>query len=724
MRKVFKIYIRDLKTIIKSPAAVIIVLGLCFLPSLYAWINIAASWNPYANTGNLPIAVVNNDEGTVFNGKNINVGSQIIEQLKTNKSINWQFVDPWQANYGLNEGKYYALIEIPPTYSKGLVSLTSVSPNKPYITYRVNQKLNAIASKIANAAKNNLAANVKSNFVSTVNKQAFETLNSVSKELDENKTNVLQLKDTVSQANGDIKEVRKFIGEANTNSEAFQKYLSDLKTKLPKITERINGLQKTTESSRDLVLSTKETVTKTSSDLNNDIIQLQSINQQFQSLLSSLKTINNGTSNENMLKMIDQLISLNDSLSKIVDTNVKDLQAIDSLNLIKQANSSKAISTLIDSLNTLKTLIASENVTLTQLKTAVNSNASKEIINSQIDQVSTLSNQITTQTITASNSFYSSVMPVLNSISDSLVLSLSSLNSLLESSKIIVPQLDALANFGLSTSKISVEQANELNAKLAGIQLKLDQLTPTMNDLNDKNLTEIINLMKMNPDKIASFLSSPIDVKQEEVYHAGIFGVGLTPFYSVLAIWVGALLSCALLSVECKDFEDGTKLSLKEKHFGKMLLFLNISLIQSTIITLGDIYILGVVPANMALMMAFSVLSSITFTIIIFTLVSLLGNIGKAIAVVVMVFQIAGAGGIYPIQTNPEIFGLLQPLWPFTYAINGYREAIAGPVWTRVYINVDALCIFMVAFLLLVVLKKPLHKINEFIEHKFKEAGI
>ena len=201
-------------------------------------------------------------------------------------------------------------------------------------------------------------------------------------------------------------------------------------------------------------------------------------------------------------------------------------------------------------------------------------------------------------------------------------------------------------------------------------------------------------------------------------------GVGLTPFYTVLAIWVGALLSCALLTVECEDRINGVKLDLRQKHFGKMLLFLLLSFIQSTIITLGDVLVLGVKPANFALMFGVSVLTSITFTVIIFTLVSIWGNIGKALAVVMMVFQIAGAGGVYPIQTNPEIFGMLEPLWPFTYAINFFREAIAGPVWGNVIYNFKSMLLFLVLFLLLVVLKKPFHKINMIIEHKFKEAQI
>ena len=123
---IFLIFAHDVKTIFKNFATTCIILGLAFLPSLYAWINIYASWDPYANTGNLPVAIVSNDQGAVYNGKVVNVGTEIVKELKKNKSIGWVFVDEWQANYGLNEGKYYALIEIPNNFSSRLLTLIRI----------------------------------------------------------------------------------------------------------------------------------------------------------------------------------------------------------------------------------------------------------------------------------------------------------------------------------------------------------------------------------------------------------------------------------------------------------------------------------------------------------------------------------------------------------------------------------------------------------------------
>lgn len=722
MKKLFGIFIRDIKNIAVNPAAIVIVLGLCILPSLYAWINIKACWNPYANTGNLPIAIINEDEGAVLNGKNINVGDQVVDKLKNNKTIDWIFVDQWQGNYGLNEGKYYALIEIPNNFSEGLVSLASTNPKKPNIIYKSNEKLNAIAAKITNAVKEKFANDLKSEFVGAVNRESINTLNSIVDNPDKQKAQIIQFKETLDEANNNIADIKKYIGEANSNSLGLQNYLGNVQNNLPKVTEQINSLQQATESSKTLVSDTSQTISSTASTLNNDMVQAQSINNRIQTLLQQIKDTNNSaaslTNSKDITNNINDLSNLNDSLDKTIGTDIRFLQSI------AERSNNNNLSNMINSLNSLDGLIKTEENNLNQLKTIIGNKADEKSLNDKIDKISEENNEISNNITSNSNDFYVNVLPVLNNMRDNLNTNLDDVNSVLESTKVIVPQLNALAKYGIATSKLSVNQANQLNDKLSDIQNQLNELTSKMKAINGDNLNDIVKILQMNPNKLSSFISSPLDVKEVDVYGEGIFGVGLTPFYTVLAIWVGALLLCALLTTECKNFEGKRKLNFVQKHFGKMLLFLLIALIQAAVVTLGDKYILGVNPKNMVLMMEFALVSSVTFTIIIFTLVSLMGNVGKAIAVVMMVFQIAGAGGIYPIQTNPKIFGVLEPLWPFTYAINGFREAIAGPIWSNVQKNFIALGYFIIIFLLLAILKPIFHKVTEFMEHKFKQSGL
>lgn len=711
----FRIFKRDLLKIKRNYAAIIIVIGLCIIPSLYAWINIYACWNPYANTSNLPVAVVNKDEGAVVNSKEINVGDQVIENLKENNSIKWEMIDEWQANNALNQGTYYAIIEIPENFSSGLVSLTTNNPKKPSIVYKVNEKANAIATKITSVAKDKLTKEIKSNFIQTINSEAFSALNNLGLHLDNNRSKVLYIKDVISTGIVNLESIQDYINTSAENSEDLKEYINSMKNDLPIITEQINDLQRATELSKDLVNENKNSLNTINNDINSSIIDLQTLSKKIDNSLDNMK-LSSATKDE-INKKLDEVYNYIDKMKSIINV------LIEEINKINENINNGYLNKLVDKLNNLKDILNDQENSINELKKLVG-NGTEEDINKKIDAIIKANDEVMNNIVTISNDYYRNNSNIINNISEEYANNLDSLNSILETSKIIVPQLNALANYGIASNNEAIEDAEKLSNKIADIQKNVLELDSKLENLNDESLNQIIELLTKDSSEIADFISSPITVSEVDVYGEGIFGVGLTPFYSVLAIWVGALLTGALLTTNCEDFEAGKQPNMLQRHFGKMLLFLSISLIQSFIVILGDWLILKVPVYNVPLLFGLAMLTSITFTLIIFTLVSILGNVGKAIAVIIMVFQIAGAGGIYPIQTNPEIFGMLYPLWPFTYSINSFREAISGPVWENVFTSVRALLIYCLIFIIIAVLKKPFHKLTHFMEHKFEEANL
>lgn len=340
------------------------------------------------------------------------------------------------------------------------------------------------------------------------------------------KAKILQMKDTVTQAGNNIEGIKGFIIKANSNSESLQSYLNSVKNTLPKITEQIDSLQNATEANKSLVLSTKQSINKTATDINNDLIQFQAINQQTQLLLSTLKQMNTTSSTSNLINIINELSNPLSSSNNLIDADIKSLESIN------QSYQNNQMTNLISLLEGLKGLITDEETKITALKTLLNNGASKESISSLIDQISALTNEISNDLVNISNAFYSVGLKVLNNLSDNLTGSLNNTSAILESTKVIVPQLNALANYGIASSKLSVKEADDLSNKLSTLQDELNILSEKMKDLNEKNLDAIINLMKMSPDKIANFLSSPIDVKEVDIYNMETFGVGLTPFYT------------------------------------------------------------------------------------------------------------------------------------------------------------------------------------------------
>ncbi len=719
IKPVFLIFSHDVKTIFKNRYTVMIILGLCFLPSLYAWINIYACWDPYSKTGNLPVAIVNLDEGTVYNGKVVNVGDSVIEEVRKNDSIGWDFVDEWQANYGLNQGKYYALIEIPANFSRQLTTLTTTTPQKPVIIYRVNEKLNSIATKITDAAKNKLVDNIKTNFVKSVTTEAINTLKN---EMDGSNVDVSKLSgitDTFSQMNSDIAKLKQYISDTNTDSEKFQSFVDECSQKLPKVNDQIGSLQKILQADKALAQTTEKTIVSVSTDLNTDISQLTILNSYNQQLISLMKQANSNSLESDTVSVMRNCSSICMSTDIMLKADAQNLADI---------NSSYNLSSLTlaeDSLKYMDKLVLSEEEALNEQIPILSGDSSQTSIDAALNSLYGLSTEISSHIMTLSGQIQNNAIPTLNNLVSEFDIQLDDVGTIAEINRALVPQLSALDVFSNASGKLTVSQMGQMSDSLTAIQDSLNALITKINGISNEDLDYIVDTVENHPDEIAEFISSPITVKEVDVYSTTTFGVGLTPFYTVLAIWIGALLSCALLAVNCRQkVIESFTLNWWQKHFGKMILFLSLSLIQSAVITLGDVFILGVVPADFPLMLGLTALTSITFTVIIFTLVALFGNVGKAIIVVMMVFQIAGAGGIYPIQTNPAIFGVLEPLWPFTYAINYFREAIAGPVQSSVDFNVKAMLIFTGVFLFLGVLQKIIYIIKEKIEDIYEETNI
>ena len=716
---VFQVFAHDVKKICKNPSAFFVILGLCVLPCLYAWVNIYAFWDPYSKTGELPIAIVNNDQGAVFNGTPTNIGESVIDALHDNDTIDWKFVDSWQGNYGLYQGKYYAMIEIPQNFTQGLLSITSTAPQKPVVTYKINEKLNAIASKIATVAQTKLLQSIESNFVKTVSEEALNQLHLETEKLNLDDGKLNDMKASFTQASVDIKKLRDHISDSTAKAEDFQRYLSQSPAALTALSQQIEAMQAVTQANQDLTDHTRQTVQSIASDLNYDINQLQTLDTLNQRLLAQLQSVQDNTLDDDTIGTMEQTKDILRSLSVILAADQ------DNINTLENVFPLSGLKLLSASLGYVRELVQQELTALDAQLPLLKADASDSALSAALDALSQVSGQLTGKVQTLSTAYYAESAPLLNSLLKELDLHLQSIRDILALNQALVPQLNALATYGGASSALSMEQANHLNQMLEELQSKLDQLENKMDELqNSENVQDLLDMFENRPSAISDFLSSPIVVEKSNVFEELTFGEGLTPFYTVLAIWVGALLSCALLSVESEPKLNEKNLSFRQRHFGKMLLFLLLSLIQSTLITLGNILFLGVNPANLPLMLGTGALCSVTFVVIIFTLVSLFGNVGKGIAAVMMVLQIAGSGGIYPVQTNPAIFGKLHLLWPFTYAINNFREAIAGPIWPNVTKNIWAMLFFILAFLLFSALKKPLHNLNIVMKKKFEEAEI
>lgn len=195
MKAIWKIFITDLKNIGTNWVAMVLIGGLIILPSLYAWFNIAASWDPYGNTDQIPIGIVNEDEGATVRDQEIHAGDEVVKSLKENRSLDWKFVDREKAMDKLEYGDYFAVIVIPKNFSESLGTVISDQPEKADVEYYVNEKINAIAPKITEKGASAIVEQVTSNFISTVNEIIFEIFNDLGVEIEKNLPDIEKFED-------------------------------------------------------------------------------------------------------------------------------------------------------------------------------------------------------------------------------------------------------------------------------------------------------------------------------------------------------------------------------------------------------------------------------------------------------------------------------------------------------------------------------------------------
>ncbi|GAF36936.1 YhgE/Pip family protein [Lentilactobacillus farraginis] len=276
-------------------------------------------------------------------------------------------------------------------------------------------------------------------------------------------------------------------------------------------------------------------------------------------------------------------------------------------------------------------------------------------------------------------------------------------------------------------------QGNRLVATTSG---KLEnQLLAYKNDIvaisnklkltSDDNIADIITVLQSNPDLMGSALAQPFTVKNEDIYKVNSFGAAFAPTYIALSIWVGCTMLVAVLKTKVPKLAKFRGLSVREEYLGKLLTFGTLSLVQTLVILLSAVLILRIHVASFFLLLMVGLLSSMTFTIIVYTMAALFGNLGKAFIVMLMAVQLAGSGAMYPVQLNPLLFRIFQPLFPFAYSVGGFREAIGGANMGTVVIDFFVLiCMSLIMLTVGLSTKKPLKKYTDRLLDDFKKTGM
>ncbi|ACA53813.1 YhgE/Pip domain-containing protein [Clostridium botulinum] len=717
MKNIFKIYKRDLKNIITNWVAIVVMLGLMILPSLYAWFNIKSSWDPYSNTKSISVAVVNKDKAAFFKGQSINVGEELVNKLKINKNIGWKFVDEKEAENGVKYGKYYASIIIPEDFSYKILSITRDKQEKPTLIYSVNEKSNAVAPKITSKGVTTIQSEVTKTFVKTVNGIIFEMFNKLGIELEKGKPKLKDLMNMIFYVNDKIPEINASIDKLEKGAITLEEFIEKINKDIPLIKDTINRALSAGDKTKLFLSKSKEGINNVAPYIKQDLIIARKINSTAEVLIKEgvdLIGKNSSKARENLLSSKDKLTNVKEILNSILE-------------LIDIINKDKKNIIMNDFENNIKDMKERVNNKIENINTVISSIDRGEKVSVEVlNRLNNKANGIDSILEKTIEDFNPKIVPAINNVLNDLIVVADNTIQLLKNANENLPGATELLDKGYTGAEKGIKGIKILKSNLPSIEKSIGEVSNKLKTLDDdERLNEIIKLMKSNAKIESDFISNPVEIKENRIYPIPNYGSAMAPFFTTLSLWVGALILVSILSVEVKDIKGAKKLKVHEKYFGRYFTFMTIAIFQALIVSLGDIYLLKVYVSNKSIFILFSIFISIIFSMIIYTLVSVFGNVGKALGVILLVLQISASGGTFPIEVTPGFFQRINPLLPFTYAVSGMREAVGGVIEGILLRDIIILLIyFTLSILLALLLKKKLEKINKNFVKKFKESGL
>lgn len=716
MRNVWLIFKGDMQRCFGNIIGIIVLMGLAIVPTLYAWFNIAACWEPYGNTGNLKVAVVNEDEG--YQGDllpaEVNLGSTVVDQLRGNNSFDWQFVDSNEAMDGVESGRFYASLVIPKNFSDSMMTLFSDNPKHAKILYYTNEKENPIAPRITDLGASSIESGVSEQFVSTVNQVAIGTVSDLLNYLDSDK-----VRDAGSSL---TKNVGAAANELDATSDQVRSYAS--------LMGSLSSLVSTTSTSLDAVGDSSQKSEEA----------LKSIRDSLDSTKSSSAAIS-GAVNETLKQSGNSL----DTLSKQADTafdkvaDKSDDAASELADMASQARTRAdgyaglasslgqilgknhtAVTQLNQTADDLRDLAKTLDSTASTLSSATSSaSSSKAEIDDKIDAARTSAKK-------AQASYESQLQDKLTQVGDSL-------SQVQTSSKNLSDQLDKTVDDLSDASGSLTDQLNGVKKDLGSTADGLDKAAKHLRSSNKDlkaafasgDLKKVQDVIGGDTTSLADYLASPVKMNRQAVYGIGNYGSSMAPFYTCLSLWVAAIVFIVIMRTDMGEERRKEYQNLKpyQEYLGRFGIFALLSLAQSTLLCLGDLYFMNIQCEHPFLFLVSGWVIGLSFMVIVYTLVISFGNVGKALSVITLVMQVAGSGGIFPIQMEGQLFQTLYPFLPFIYAMRAMQSCIAGIFGNEYVVSLLIVAAFTIPFWLLgLVLRNPTIRLMHKLKTKMEET--
>lgn len=676
MKNVLRVLKRDFLRILKAPASIVVVLALIVLPSLYTWFNVVGFWNPYGNTGNLRVCVVNEDAGSSSDLTGaINLGDMVVGQLHDNDQLGWDFVDYDTAMEAVKSGHAYAAFVLPRDFSADLLTLLSGDFQQPQLEYYVNEKMNPVSPKITDTGANTLDTTINSTFVATVAKTVTDALGEevgvAQGKIDDAHTNALagvdKAQQSISGARDSVQGLRDAADQSQTKVADAASLLSDADEVLGDLSGQMLIVQ-------SLMGTTQTDVSKLTSGLmgamdSGSIFLSQSAAKVNTAIGGAAGSVTEAQGRvDGAIAQCNAMVSASQAVVAQMEALVVQMDDNDP----NKASLEKAIERLKQSnTNASRSLSELSDMSADMGRVAESVSSASDSVNTAVQ--TTISNADSYRRTLSSDTF-----PAINAGVGNLNVAVGNLAAAASAQRVLVDQAISLTGQLSETLATARSALDQTDGVLADLQTSIDTVKTDLVAL--KTSTAITDFFgdgtTIDAEKVASFMQSPTEVKTEYLFPLNAYGSGMAPLFINMSLWIGVFMLMVIMRIEVDD--EGIKnLTAAQRYIARYLFFGGMVSLQAIVCCVGCLAI-GVQCESVALFLLTAVLASLTYLAIQLTLSTTLQHIGKGICVILIFVQIPGATGLYPIEMTSPFFQFIYPFFPFTYGINALRETIAG----------------------------------------------
>ena len=735
MRNIIAILKRDLSRIRGSVVALIVAVGLVIVPTLYAWFNIAGSWDPYGNTGNLKVAVANSDDGYMSDliPVRVNIGDTVVSALRENDQLDWRFVSESDAVEGVRSGEYYAAVVIPENFSSRMMTVFSSDAEHAEIVYYENQKANAIAPRVTDKAASTVRQQIDETFAKTISDVGLATTSSLLEFMDGDQIaayagnlsgTLAGAITTLRDASGSVDEFAGLLqsstglldstsdllasaGTANKDAEAL---VSDAKTGLSGMHDALDAAvaainQSLKDSAGDYDAAAKaidEAFGAADAHVSLTVTQLRDASADVAKRASDMRDVQ-----DNILA-VERDVEGSDLPEKLKAELVQKIDIV--ANAVGNvANQQELLAKhLSDAAASLETGAADARAKAQAVKDGI-AEAKGSIGGVKDSYNATLKQQI--------GDLSDAVADVARRGSDMADDLGATVTDLSHAASALSDDLAGAHEVLAGASADLVSAADDLQRLKEGLDTAV-----TSGDLD-----RVRELIGSDPEALADALAAPVALDRQAVYHIKNYGSAMAPFYTTLSIWVAGIVLAAMLkaNVDEADVKALGNPRLHELYLGRYAFFALLAFAQATLVCAGDLLFFGIQCEHPFQFMLVGWLAGFVFSNMIYTLTVSFGDIGKAIAVVLLVMQVAGSGGTFPIEMTADFFQAVYPFLPFTHAINAMHAAMAGAYGMEFWIELGTLSLYLIPSLALgLVFRRPVIRANRWIIEKLEETKL